>query len=182
MMRNKYTEEFISDMKLKASTCTLDDLLIIAIHKYKYNVTKDTLMKCLSKRGIKYLGYNPARVHAPSSPVGTEYIKEDGMTLIKVSKSKWMYKQRYLYEKYHKVKLTSRDYIIFVDGDRSNFDIDNLKKVDCRVASYIGNLRLGCTNKDITDAAIAYANSTIQVKNLCGEKVVSHKRKCSNVS
>ena len=180
MVRNRYTKEFISDMKLKSSTCTLDDLLLIAIHKYKYNVTKDALRECLSKRGIKYLGYNTARVHAPSYPVGTEYTKEDGMTLIKVSKSKWMYKQRYLYEKYHNVKLTPRDYIIFVDGDRSNFDIDNLKKVDCRVASYIGNLRLACTDKDITDAAIAYANSTIQVKNLCGEKIVSHKRRCTN--
>ena len=181
MIRISYSKEFEDDMRLKSSSCSLDDLWVIAKYKYKYNVSRDNLQKYLSRRKIRYVGYNPKKANQSKQlPIGTEYIKDDGMTLIKVKPDKWQYKQRYIYEKYHNVKLKSTDYVIFLDGNRNNFDIDNLKCVDCRKASMYANLRLGSTDKEITEAALLYADSAIMIKELEGVKPRSHKRRNKN--
>ena len=167
-MRNKYSEDFEKEMIKKASTKTLAELLKISHKKYNYNITREQLRQYLYKRHIIYKDYDITKVRDMGSlvPIGSERTKPDGMIQIKITKDKWEYKQRYLYEKYHNVKFTNKDYIIFLDGDRNNFSIDNLKRVSCRVASILGNLRLPSRNKEITNLALTYAHSVIQVADL----------------
>lgn len=178
-MRNKYSKRFEERMYKSAATCDLDKLLRIARNVYKYDITKHQLRSYLSKRKIRPLNYNINKVRnmGASYKVGTEYVKDDGMTLIKVAKDKWMYKQRYLYEKYHHTKLTTQDYIMFLDGNRNNFAADNLVMVSCREASIIGNMRLPAVNKEIMEAAIIYARSVVKEKELAGVRPRSHKRR-----
>lgn len=179
MTRNKYSKRFEARMYKSATTCDLDKLLRIARNVYKYDITKDQLRQYLSKRKIRPLDFNNNQVRSMGTAykIGTEYVKGDGMTLIKVATDKWMYKQRYLYEKYHNVKLTTDDFILFLDGDRNNFEKSNLVRVSCREASIIANLRLPAVNKDIMEAAVIYARSVVKEKELAGVKPKSHKRK-----
>ena len=167
-MRNKYSKEFEETMRILAPTTEINRLLWYAYSQFGYEISKTQLRQYLSKRKIRYKDYNVTKIRDMGNkiPIGTEYVKPDGMILIKITKTKWEYKQRYLYEKYHNVKLTSKDYIIFLDGNRNNFSIDNLKRVSCRVASLLGNLKLPSRNKEITNLAITYANSVIQVADL----------------
>ena len=131
-MRNKYDKNFENEMLKLAKTHNLDDLLTIA--QQQYNITKDQLRQYLSKRKIRYKDYNSNRAHANNSlPIGTEYIKDDGMTLIKVSKNKWEYKQRFLYKKYYNCDLTPSDFIIFLNQNRQDFSKDNLMKISTNV-------------------------------------------------
>ncbi len=59
--------------------------------------------------------------------VGSERINVDGYTEIKVAEpSKWRLKQRVVYEEYYGIELTKDDAIVFLDGNKQNFDIDNL--------------------------------------------------------
>jgi hypothetical protein len=59
--------------------------------------------------------------------VGSERVNVDGYIEIKVAEpATWKLKQRVVYEEYHKVKLTSNDTIIFLDGNKLNLDINNL--------------------------------------------------------
>jgi len=63
-------------------------------------------------------------------PVGSERIDSEGYTMVKVADPKsWRLKQRVLYEQYHGVKLEKSDVVLFLDGNRQNFEISNLVKM-----------------------------------------------------
>ena len=70
--------------------------------------------------------------HAPVNhrPVGSERINADGYTEVKVAEpNEWKLKQRFIYEEATGEKLTKNDVIIFLDGNRQNFDMSNLVKM-----------------------------------------------------
>lgn len=178
MIRNKYSDEFELAMEKYASSKTFDELLEISRTKFKYNINRNQLRKYLSRRKIRYKDFRPA-VHKQTTalPSGTEYVKDDGMVLVKLGNGYWEYKQRYLYEQYHGVKLTNKDYIIFLDGDRTNFNIDNLKRVSNRVAGQFANIKLEAKSKEIIEAALISAELDVLIKEAEGVKPKSHKRK-----
>lgn len=57
---------------------------------------------------------------------GDERINVDGYTEVRVGKAKWMLKHRLVYQEHYKVELVTSQYVSFKDGNRQNFDIDNL--------------------------------------------------------
>lgn len=70
--------------------------------------------------------------HRPTNyrPLGSERINVDGYTEIKISDpNKWTLKQRKIWEDHYGEKLTRNEVIIFLDGNKQNFDIDNLCKL-----------------------------------------------------
>lgn len=163
-MRNKYTKEFEDKMIELAPNKTIDELLKIA--NKDYNITKKQLASYLSKRQIQYKNYNKNKVREMGLdvPIGTEYVKPDGMTLVKISKNKWDYKQRIIYSKYHNVKLTSDDYIIFLDQNRNNFNIDNLVKVTRHESAILANQQLFSKKPNVTETGIQVAKLMIKLK------------------
>lgn len=168
-MRNKYSEKFEKDMIRLATDNSLDSLLKVAKSKYKYNITKKQLRLYLSKRKIRYKDFDYARSERTRNlgdyyPIGYEYTKDDGMVLVKIAKDKYMYKQRYIYEQYYNVKLTSDDYIIFLDQDRTNFNIDNLKRINRRESSIVANQKLFFNKPELTKTGIEIAKLMIKVK------------------
>lgn len=164
-MRNKYSKQFEEEMFKLAPLMTLDELLKVAINKYSYNITKKQLTSYLSKRKIKYKNYNSNMVRNMSKlPIGTEYTKPDGMVLVKISKNKWIYKQRLIYQQYYNTKLTDNDYIIFLDQDRTNFDINNLRKITRRESSIIANQGLFFKKAQLTETGIEVAKLIIKTK------------------
>lgn len=124
-------------------------LMNIVNEKFNQNYTLFEFHSYLRKNKIpfKYEDIKKSHIRAPLYSESVHY----GMKVIKVDERKWIPKQRYIYEQYHKVKLTPRQYVIFIDGDRNNFDINNLKVVDCRVAGYIGNYELRSKNKQASE-------------------------------
>lgn len=87
--------------------------------------------------------------------VGSTRITKDGYKEIKIAEpNKWKLYQRYLYEKAHDEELTSNDLIIFADGDKSNFDIDNLVKVSRANLLYLNNKNLIFDDADLTKTGV----------------------------
>lgn len=167
-MRNKYSESFDIEMRKLAPKKTLDELLTIAQNKYNYSITKHQLRLYLSKRQIRYQNYKPSHVREMGNniPIGTEYVKPDGMTLIKVAKNKWKYKQRYIYEQYYNVELQSDDYIIFLNQNRNDFRIENLKKIKRNESSVLSNQKMFSKNPEITKLGIETAKLMIKSKEI----------------
>ncbi len=165
-MRNKYSKKFEEEMYKKAPNKTLEKLLDIAINKYKYKISKEMLREYLSKREIRYKGYNPnkAKTMGNKIPIGTEYVKPDGMVLVKVKPNKWEYKQRYIYEQYYNVELPKEIMVIFLDGDRTNFDINNLMAVSTPEYNCIKNKDLLSNNSMVTKTAILGARLYYKIK------------------
>ena len=167
-MRNKYSQEFENEMRKLAPKKTLGELLEIAQNKYNYPIDKKKLLLYLSKRQIRYKNFNPNLIRrmGKNIPIGTEYVKDDGMTLIKVSESKWKYKQRYIYEQYYGVELQSDDYIIFLNQDRTDFRIENLKRIKRNESAVISNQKMFSSNPELTTLGIATAKLMIKCKEL----------------
>lgn len=164
-MRNKYSKEFESEMIKKAPNKTLEELLKIAKKKYNYQISKTALRKYLSKRKIRYKGYNANRICINGAlPIGSEYTKPDGMTLVKVRSDKWEYKQRYLYEKYHNVELPTSTMVVFLDEDRTNFNIDNLMAVSTPEYLCIRNKKLLSNNAKLNETAFLSARVIYKTK------------------
>lgn len=153
-------------MRQLASENEFEKLYWVARQKYAYFITRSQLRQYLYKRKIKYKDYNKRMVRdmGANVPIGTERIKPDGMVQVKVAKDKWQYKQRLIYEKYHNVKLTSNDYIIFLDQDRTNFDINNLQKITRHESSILANQKLFSKNPNVTKVGLNVAKLIIKTK------------------
>ena len=79
---------------------------------------------------VKHSMFHKGNIPHNHRPVGSERINVDGYTEIKVAEpSKWRLKQRVIYEEATGEKLTKNDIVIFLDGDRQNFDINNLVRM-----------------------------------------------------
>lgn len=167
-MRNKYTNQFQNDMIALAPFYTLDELLEFAKNQYE-TITKKQLREYLSKRKIRYKDfdydrYKRTRNQGDNVPIGTERVKSDGMVQVKIAKDRWEYKQRIIYSQYHNIELTSDDYIIFLDQDRTNFDINNLKRVSRRESAVLSNQKLFYKNAKLTETGIDVAKLIIKAK------------------
>ena len=167
MKRNKYSKEFEEDIKQIAKDNTLDILLNFAKQWYNYDITKDQLRQYLSKRKIRYKDYNNRMIHPGNKlPIGSEYIKDDEMTLIKISEDKWEYKQRYIYEQYYNVDLDTKTMVIFLNGDKKDFRIENLMAVSTPEYNCIRNKKLISNNSEVTKTAILSARLMYKSKDI----------------
>lgn len=96
--------------------------------------------------------------HIPSNhrPVGSERILKDGYIEVKVAEpNKWKLKQRLVYEN-HKGKIPKGSTIIFLDGNKLNFNIDNLKCVTRSELLYLNRNGLNNLN-EVTETGILMA-------------------------
>jgi hypothetical protein len=176
-MRNKYSKNFENRMIALAPKSSLNELLRVARCNYHYLITKDQLRQYLSKRNIKYKDYNKARANdmGKFTPLFSERIKPDGMIQIKIAPNKWEYKQRHIYSQYYGVELTENDYIIFLDQDRNNFNINNLKRITRHESAILANQKLFSKNKIATETGILVAKLTIKLNEK--EKMIDKKKK-----
>lgn len=85
-------------------------------------------------KGLKgYMGANKTsfkKGNIPHNlkPMFHERVDRDGYVLIKTEDG-YIPKARYVYEKHHGIKLNNKQIVIFLDNDKQNFDIDNLRAV-----------------------------------------------------
>lgn len=91
--------------------------------KRKLNIGNPTRnMGNLEKGFIKIRGYI-------SKNIGDEIERGEDVPYIKIGHNEYVPKNRFMYEKYHNVKLSNNDLIIFLDDDKTNYSIDNLYKI-----------------------------------------------------
>lgn len=88
-------------------------------------------------------------------PLGSERITKDGYCEIKVSDTgrRWKPKHVLIYEKHHG-KVPKGSAVIFLDGDKRNFDIDNLYLVTRSQLAMLNKNNLIQKDADLTKTAI----------------------------
>lgn len=103
----------------------------------------------------------------PPQPIGYENISYQKnnikRTRIKIGKNKWIDKQRYIYEQYYG-KIPKDCVIIFLDGNRDNFDINNLKCITKEQHRIIAGNCLYFNNKYLNEISIDNAELIIKTK------------------
>lgn len=90
---------------------------------------------------------------------------KDGYTYIKIAEpSKWQLYQRYVWEKANKVKLSRNQIVIFLDGNKRNFEIDNLAVVTRKELMLLNHKKLLTSHREISKAYVLTAKLHIKIK------------------
>ena len=137
--RQELCDEFNKKFNLNLTLGKLRDLNT----KHGLNIGNPTRnISNLKKGWIKVRGYT-------TREIGEEIERGEDVPYIKLGHNNYVPKHRYLYEKYHNVKLDISDLIIFLDNDKTNFRKDNLYKVSRSIAGImVGNELHGTKETD----------------------------------
>ena len=111
--------------------------------------------------------FKKGHVHWNKKPIGSERVRYDGYTEIKVAEpNKWRLKHRVMYEKYHNVVLNPKQLVIFADGDKSNMSKENLLLVDNNQLLILNQNGLINENRELTKTGLNIANIIIKLNEL----------------
>lgn len=127
---------------------------------YNRSVSVDQIGKLVRKHGLKKTNVSSwfSSNNKPSNhvPIGHEYEASDGYVYIKVCESRQANvrnqpKHKLLWEEHHNMKCPSEDIVIFADGNKRNFKIDNLVKVSRKNLAYLNKHKLYGYNKELVE-------------------------------
>ncbi len=178
----KYTDEHIEYLREIVPGRLNDEITKMFNAKFNMNVTEDQ-MKSLRGRYYISSGvvtkFNKGNVphnkgmkgycapgcektwfkkgHKPKQylPVGTELMKSDGYVYIKISDpNKWRQKHRIIWEEKHGPYSTKTHVVIFKDGNRENFDLDNLQLITRKQLAIVNRNHLLTNNKELTETGL----------------------------
>lgn len=163
----RYSKEYINWLIKNAPDYTIEELVDKSIYFGYTKMNKKKLRDLfLRNTNVKWKNYHSEKANSNernSKPIGTESTRSDGMTKIKIGNKKWIYKQRYVYEKYYG-KLPDNYMVVFLDGDRTNYDIDNLMAVKKSEYNYVKNKELLSKNKELNKTALLTARLNYKAK------------------
>lgn len=98
--------------------------------------------------------------HIPKNyrPVGSERVNVDGYVEIKVAEpNKWRLKHRVIWEE-AKGAIPKNSFVIFVDGDKENVALDNLRLIERGTHAVMNHAGLSKFGGEFKDTAIVIAN------------------------
>lgn len=88
-----------------------------------------------------------------TKPIGSERTDKRGLVLVKLAHHVWQYKHIAIWEAAHGKKPKGHR-IIFADGNKRNFSLDNLILVTAAEALQLYHFKLGGTTKETTLAGL----------------------------
>lgn len=97
--------------------------------------------------------------------IGTIAKHKDGYSFIKLAEHKWQLYQRYVWEKSRHEKLKKNQTVIFLDGDRSNFDPANLAAISRKELAVINHENLMTSgDAELSKTGVLIARLKIKVR------------------
>jgi hypothetical protein len=82
---------------------------------------------------------------------------------IKINDKQWVYKQRYIYEQ-HYGKIPKGYKVIFLNGDKTDYDINNLAIAPYKDVLYIYGNNLNSCDREITKLGLGVARLANKIK------------------
>lgn len=109
-------------------------------------------------------------------PIGTERLdKRYGCMLVKTEKG-WINKARYLYEQVYG-PIPAKHQVIFLDGDRTNYDLDNLYCIPLKYIYLLNINKWWGTSREVTLTGIEWCKLYYALKENCNS--IHKNRDCS---
>lgn len=101
--------------------------------------------------------------------IKTDSVRHSGKVSYSDMKENWMPYQKYVYEqRYGKIPDGYR--VVFLDGDKNNFDLENLYCISTRVNCVMNKNRWFSSDRDLTLAAIKWCELFYSIKTGSGKK------------
>ena len=132
--------------------------------KFNRNITLKQLSSYKSHHKITsglISGFYKGHIPKNYNKIGTETTRGDRVFIKVGNPSVYIEKKRYLYEKY-KGKIPENHVVVFADGNKNNFDLDNLvlmSKVEHFIITTHG---LNFKDKDLLESSILLAKESIK--------------------
>lgn len=158
-----------------ASSHTIKELVKLIKEKFNIDIEKKKLAQYCIKMKIQYKYEKPNKSHSNTpTKIGTLVVKTDGGYIkVKTDKHKWEYLQRKVYEDYYKVKLKEDQYVIFLNQNRTDFNIKNLKVVTPKESGALCNFgnNIFSTNGELTKLVIINSQLKQKLKEMFDERI-----------
>ena len=163
-----YSEVVYKFLVNNAENYTIKELVNIIKEGFGLDIDRKKLAQYCIKMGISYKYEKPNKSHSNKpTPIGAIVRKTDGdMLKVKVGNHKWKYLQREIYEQYHNVKLKDDEYIIFLDQNRRNFKINNLKLITRQESAILSKEKLYSENPLVTETGLQAIKLKNKIKEL----------------
>lgn len=112
-------------------------------------------------------GETPPKVfNSLIKPIGSEKLNSRGEVLVKVNENnKWKLKHHIAYESYYGVKVGRWDKVIFLDGNRQNFNPKNLVKLSTGEQFCLAKEKMLSDDVELNKAAINIAKLIVATTN-----------------
>ena len=161
-----YNDEMFRFLQKNSKDYTIKELVEIIKRDFGFTFTNKKLATYCLKKGFKYKYVNPKKSHSnKSTPIGTIVNKTDGgMLKIKTDNHKWEYLQRKIYEDYYGVTLPDDVYVIFLNQDKRDFNIKNLKAISRRESAIMARDDLFSIESRVTKVGNLAAKYKIKIK------------------
>jgi hypothetical protein len=157
---NKYTEEEKVFIRNNTEGKTSQQLADMFNGTFNKNATAKQMYEYKKshrlKSGVKTHFIKGKRPHN-YKPIGSEFIDKNGYTFIKTEDpNTWIHKQQYIYEQQYG-KIPKNHSVIFADGNKNNFDLDNFLLVENKNKLMMKNKHLIFNDKDLTKTGLLIA-------------------------
>ena len=119
-------------------------------------------MKGLCFEGCKATQFKKGNIPPNHREVGSERITKDGYIEVKVAEPNiWELKHRVVWEQHHGCKVPEHHAVLFLDSNKQNFDVSNLKLVTRAELSRLCHQHLLTKNPEANEIAITIANVSL---------------------
>lgn len=139
---------------------TTNEIIELYNKKYNFKLNKNQVKHLKRKYNLvsgintKFKKGQQAHNH---KPIGYEFLRDDGYIEIKIAEpNSWKLKQQYIWEKYNG-KIPKGYRVVFLDQDKTNFDLDNLTLIQSKDILTTKNMKLFSKEKEITKVGILTA-------------------------
>ena len=169
-MKKILKEKILEFLQQNASKYYIKDLQEEVNKIFNTNVTISVIKHLCYDNEIKWKNKNNIN-HIGIKPIGNERIL-NGDIVVKVSAGKFVSKRRVLYEKYHNVKLTSDDVILFLNNNNTDYSKENLIRISKREMGPLARIGVNYNDKEINRLAINVAKLKVKIFDKEKEKLL----------
>lgn len=154
--------EYIENNRMKLNTRQMCKSLAINFDK---KITEKTLRKYYYRHNLDFKKQTTQRQNCTiKHPIGYESKPDkNGFVRIKINEKQWVYKQRYIYEQ-HYGKIPKGYKVVFLNGDRTDYDINNLAIAPYKDISYVYVNQLNSCDREVTKLSLGVARLVNKIK------------------
>lgn len=158
----RYSNDLIQFIKKYSLSCYPQELSKLVYDEFGLEISGDGLRRFMNRHDIDYKKKINWSKKEPK-PIGNEVIV-DGYIRVKVSNCVYKPKQRVLYEQYYNIELKEDENVIFLDGDKTNFNIDNLMVIHNKEKHFMMGGKLFSKDPQVTELGYQVAKLNTKIK------------------
>lgn len=163
MTKSIYSKEQVEFLTENYKGVSSKELADLVNEKFNTNFTPQQILGFKSRRKLKS-GYDRSNWNPMHKPIGTETLIANGYYMVKVAEpNMWEFKHRLVWQK-ENGPIPEGYFLIFLDNDQLNCELENLALVDKSTHGYMFQNEYYTTDKELTQAAIGCSRLLAKIK------------------